>query len=134
MMQIIFSYTLYHNAMVSSNIIPTNVSASVWYKQMLQIIFPKQYNGLREHQQLTSVLLNRFYSLSKIHPHPSLFLTDNIKLDGISTKMKWKIYFLSTLYFKFWRCFLWKKFLRYNHQTFYFLLFFISFYICRYNF
>ena len=74
--------------MVSSNITPINVSTSVWYKQMLQIIFPKQCNGLRDHQQLTYVLLNTFYSLSKIPPHPSLFLTGNDKLDGKSTKIK----------------------------------------------
>ena len=99
-----------------------------------KVIFPKQCNGLRDHQQLTSVSLNKFYSLSKIHPHSSLFLTDNFKLDGISTKIKWKIYVLLTLYFKFWRCFLWKNFLRYNHRIFYFLLFCISFSTSRYNF
>ena len=37
-----------------------------------------------------------------------------------------------TLHFKFWRYFLW-KFVKYNHQIFYFLCFyFINFYISRY--
>ena len=32
--------------MVSSNIIPVNVTVFGWYKQAIQIIFPKQCNGI----------------------------------------------------------------------------------------
>ena len=63
----------------------------------------------------------------------SLFLTDNAKMDGIPTKNKPKTQTLFALYFKFRRYFL-QKFVRYNHQIFYFFLFYISFYISRYPF
>ena len=45
---------------------------------------------------------NRFW-LSKnfFTPSPSLFLTNNIKLDGMPTKTKWKIQACFILYFKF---------------------------------
>ena len=53
---------------------------------------------LRDHQQITSVMLNIFCPLSKTlhlhqppypHPPPShLFLTDHINLDGIPAKIK----------------------------------------------
>ena len=57
---------------------------------------------------------------------------DNVKLDGIATKIKWKIPACFTLYFKFWR-YLLQKVTKY--QFFYFLLFYIvSFYIIRYHF
>ena len=49
---------------------------------------------------------------------------DNIKLDGIPTKIKWKIHTLFPLYFNFWRYFL-SKFIRCSHQ---FLSLFLSFY------
>ena len=45
--------------------------------------------------------LNRFWWLSK-KPFTPLFLTDNIKLDEIPTKIKLKIQPCFTLYFKFW--------------------------------
>ena len=50
---------------------------------------------LRNPQQITFVMLNRFWSLSK-KPLISLFLMDNIKLDGMPTKIK-----LSLLYIVF---------------------------------
>ena len=39
------------------------------------------------YQQITFVTPNKFYPLSKTSPHP-LFLTDNIKMDRIPTKIK----------------------------------------------
>ena len=41
---------------------------------------------LREHQQITFVTLNRFYPIS--NPPAPCFLTDNIKPEGIPTKIK----------------------------------------------
>ena len=46
--------------------------------------------------------LNRCRQLSKNPPDPPLFLTDNIKLDRITTKIKWKGYDYFTLHLKFW--------------------------------
>ena len=74
-------------------------------------------------------MLNRFWTLSK-SPLTPLFLTDNIKLDGIPTKIKWKIQASFTFYFKFW-VFMWKD-IRCSYQFFYFL-FYISSYISRYH-
>ena len=51
---------------------------------------------------INSIILNRFYWWSKTLPHP-LFLTNNIKIDGISIKLKWETHNLFTLNFKFWR-------------------------------
>ena len=52
----------------------------------------------RDHRQITFVMLNMFNLLRKIS-HP-LFLMDNIKRDGIPSKIKWKIHASFTLYFK----------------------------------
>ena len=46
--------------------------------------------SLRDPQQITFIILIRFWSLSK-KPFISLFLTDNIKLEGILTKIKLKM-------------------------------------------
>ena len=59
-------------------------------------------NFVRDGEE-TFVILNRFYPLSK-NP-PLLFLMDNIKLDEITTKIKWKIHACLAFYFKFWRYF-----------------------------
>ena len=59
-------------------------------------------NFVRDGEE-TFVILNRFYPLSK-NP-PLLFLMDNIKLDKITTKIKWKIHACLAFYFKFWRYF-----------------------------
>ena len=56
---------------------------------------------LRDPQQITFIMLNRFSLLSKT-PFTSLFITDNIKVDGMPTKIKLKIQACFTLYFKFW--------------------------------
>ena len=56
---------------------------------------------LRDPQQITFIMLNRFSLLSK-KPFTSLFITDNIKVDGMPTKIKLKIQACFTLYFKFW--------------------------------
>ena len=67
---------------------------------------------LRDRWQVTFVTLNRFYPLSKNPPLPPppptpspVFLTENIKLDGISTKIKWKIHACFIFYFEFWERF-----------------------------
>ena len=50
------------------------------------------------------VTRNRFCPLSKpFPPLPTLFLTDNSKMDRIPAKIKWKIHTFFTLYFKFWK-------------------------------
>ena len=56
---------------------------------------------LRDPQQINFIMLKRFWSLSK-KPFTPLFLTNNIKLDGISTKIKLKVQVCFTLYFRFW--------------------------------
>ena len=45
-------------------------------------------------------MLSRFCLLSKNSPTPTLFLTDNIKLDGIPTKIKSKMHALFTFFFQ----------------------------------
>ena len=65
---------------------------------------------VRDCQQITFAMLTRFYLLSK-----------NPKMNRIPSKIKWKIHALFTLYFKFWRYFL------YSHHIFYFLLFLLAF-------
>ena len=45
--------------------------------------------SLRDRQQITFVMLNKFCPLSKLTP---LFLTKKTKLDGIPSKIKWKIH------------------------------------------
>ena len=47
----------------------------------------KTARGLRDHQQITFVMLNRFCLLSQT-PHSPLLLMNIIKLDGIPTKIK----------------------------------------------
>ena len=49
----------------------------------------------RDHQQITFVKTSRFFLLSKTS-HP-LFLMDNIKLDGMPSKIKWKIHACFTI-------------------------------------
>ena len=91
---------------------------------------------IRDCRQITFVTNNGFCPLSKpSSPHLFLTITENIKMDGIPTKNKWKMHTLFGLYFKFRRYFLFvKPPERYNQQIFYFLLFYISFYISRYHF
>ena len=45
--------------------------------------------SLRDCQQITFVMLNGLFLLSK-NPPTSLFLTDNIKMNRIAAKIKWK--------------------------------------------
>ena len=59
---------------------------------------------IHETVQITYVTLYRFRLLSKTPPF--LVLTGKIKMDGIPTKIKWKIHTLFTLYLKFWKYFL----------------------------
>ena len=56
---------------------------------------------LSDPQQITFIVLNRFWSLSK-KPFTLLLLTDKIKLDGMQTKIKLKIQVWLALCFKFW--------------------------------
>ena len=77
--------------------------------------------SLRHPRQITFVMLNRFWSLSKnpFTPPSSPFLMDNIRLHGMPTT-------------SFEKVLLWKV-IKYRYQFFYFL-FYISFYISRYHF
>ena len=52
--------------------------------------------------QITFVTLNKFSLLNTL----LLFLMDSIKLDGVPSKIKWKIHGCFTLCHKFWRYFL----------------------------
>ena len=63
------------------------------YQQKTLVVLRKFW-PLRDCQQLTSIMLNKFCLLSQT-PNP-LFLTDNTKIDGIPTKIKWKIHDLFT--------------------------------------
>ena len=69
-----------------------------------------------------------------------MLLMDNVKLDGITSNIKWKIYAYSTLHFRLLKTIssfegtFYKKVARYSYQFLYFLLFFISFYISRCHF
>ena len=48
----------------------------------------KRSQSLRDSQQITFIMVNIFWSLRKnLSPPPPLFLTDNIKLDGMSIKI-----------------------------------------------
>ena len=49
--------------------------------------------SVRDSQQITFVILNRFCPLSKLPPTPTpLFLKNKTKLDGIPSKIKWKMH------------------------------------------
>ena len=83
-----------------------------------------------------SCLLNFVCQVTRPPPHThthihtyTLFLKDDIKMNGIPSKIKWKIHICSTLYFKFWRYFL-ETLTRYCYQFLCLLLFYIS----RYHF
>ena len=56
---------------------------------------------LRDPQQITLIMLNRFWLLSKTS-FTLLFLKDNIKLDEMQAKIKLKMQACFTLYFQFW--------------------------------
>ena len=78
-------------------------------------------------------MLNRFCLLSNPTPHLNpLFLTDNIKLDGIPTCIESNIIASFILHFKFWeKVSLWKG-IRCSYQFFCFLLFYMNFYSSYY--
>ena len=85
---------------------------------------------LRDPQQITYIMLNRIWSLSK-KPFTLLLLTDNIKLDGMpSLNLKCKPVLQCISNFK--KVLLW-EIMKYNNKYFYFLLC-IIFYISRYHF
>ena len=86
---------------------------------------------LRDCQQITCVMLNRFQVKN---PSPlTLSLIDNIKLDGIPTKVKWKIQVSFLFYFKFSKGTSVKSY-EMQLPVLLLFLFYISFYISRYHF
>ena len=68
-----------------------------------------------------------------VNPPNPLILMDNIKVDGIPTKIKWNIHPPVYIVFQVLKVILTKN-CTINHQIFYFLLFYISFYISRHHF
>ena len=66
-------------------------------------------------------------------PSPPLFLTDNIKQDGIPIKIKCKGIACFTHISRSEKVLLWEA-LRYSYTIFYLLLFYISFFVSRYHF
>ena len=76
--------------------------------------------GLRDCQQITLILRNRIYLTAKNRCLTLLFLTDNIEMDRIPTKIKWK-------YISLLNCISMKQICMISHQIFYFLLFLLAF-------
>ena len=69
--------------------------------------------------------------IKQLPPNPiPLSLADNIKMNGIPTKIEWKIQPFFILYFKV----ILINICKISHQIFYFLFFYISFYISRHHF
>ena len=96
---------------------------SPWVK-VFGLEFPR---GVRDCcWQITFVTLNRFCLLQQKIP-PFLFLTANIKMDRIPTKIKWKINMLFLHCISGFEGTSFKKIVRYSHQTFYFMLFLLVF-------
>ena len=98
-------------------------------------------NCVRDHQQITFVTFNWFCLLSKrLYLPPPLSLIDNIKLDSMRSKVKWKMHALYfALYFKLWSKQQWgtsyKNFKNVEDTaTISLLIVYISFYISRYLF
>ena len=85
----------------------------------------------RDCRQITFVTLCGFCPIST-KPSTHLVSTDNIKMDTIPTKIKWKIIF--TLYFKFWRHIRLMLICKIEPPDLLILVIFIIFYISRYNF
>ena len=81
--------------------------------------------SLRDCQQITFIMLNRFSPLRKLPPTPTpLFLTNKTKLDGISRKIKWKIHVFWYIVFQVLKLLLIKKYkIELVKQFLYFLLF-----------
>ena len=83
--------------------------------------------GLRDCQQITLILGNRIFLVTKNCTLTLLFLADNIEMDKIPTKIKWK--YMSLLH-----CISVIKICMISHQIFYFLLFLLAFTSSRYHF
>ena len=64
--------------------------------------FKWKNRATKDPQPTTSVMLNIFWVLISKKLLLSLFLTSNIKLDGMPTNIKLKRQACFTLYFKFW--------------------------------
>ena len=89
--------------------------------------------SLRDRQQITFVMLNKFCPLSKLplnRPPPSpptpLFLTKKTKLDGIPSKIKWKIHVFWYIVFRVLKLLLIKKYKIELINQFLYLLFYIT--------
>ena len=95
---------------------------SVYSQKFAKRIFFLVSYQVRDCQQISFVTLNRFCQLSKKKPHP-LFLTDKIKMDGIS---KLKNTHLFHIVFEVLNA-LFKKIVRFSHEVFYFLLLLLDF-------
>ena len=97
-----------------------------WSKFLLKV---------RDCQQITFLILNnRFFPLSNPQPPTPLFLTDNIKMDKIPMKIKWKIHSLFLHLFQVLKVATsYKKLLDRDTATWSFIsCFYCSFYISRY--
>ena len=81
-------------------------------------------------KQLLSCLMDFVHWANALQP--ALFLINNIKMDRIPTKFKWKRHALFTLYFKFLNIYIY--FFKNLQQEMQSPLVFISFYIRRYHF
>ena len=98
-----------------------NIPICFWFQ-----IMSEQSSPYRDHQQIPFVMLNIFSPLSK---HPSnipLLLMENTKLDGIPSKITWKLHVLSCIVFQAFKVLLIKE---YNIQLVYQFLYFLLFYI-----
>ena len=86
--------------------------------------------SLRDCQQITFIMLNRFCSLSKLPLPPTptpLLLTNKTNLDGIPSKIKWKIHVFWYIVFQVLKLLLIKKYkIELVNQFLYFLLFYIT--------
>ena len=65
--------------------------------------------SLRDCQQITFIMLNRFCSLSKLSPPPLSLLMNKTKLDGIPSKIKWKMHVFWYIVFQVLKLLLIKK-------------------------
>ena len=82
--------------------------------------------SLRDCQQITFIMLNRFCSLSKLSPPPLPLLMNKAKLDGIPSKIKWKMHVFWYIVFQVLKLFLIKKYQIELVNQFLYLLFYIT--------
>ena len=103
----------------SNRILSTSLLIAIW---------------LRDCRQITFGTLNRFCLFSKTPPPPHpLFLTDNITMDRMPTKIKWKVHTFFYIVCQVLKVLL-IKICKMQPADLLFLFVFISFYISRYSF